>query len=136
MLKRILLFLAIAIPCFAQSGAFTGAYYANINGAVEKWDFSADGTFTHTGIRPSSMSYGRNFERGTYSISNGVLTLHLKNQVNTFNDRQPRAAGQGARVAASDSSAQSRTAKIHLLGNRGDKGVVIDGQTFNIRHGW
>ncbi len=136
MLKRILLFLAIAISCFAQSGAFTGAYYASINGAVEKWDFNADGTFTHTGIRPSSMSYGRNFERGSYSISNGVLTLHVKNQVNTFNDHQPRAAGQGAQVAASDSSEHSRTAKIQLLGNHGDKGVVIDGQTFNIRHGW
>lgn len=108
-------------------------YYAMLNGRVEKWDFNSDGTFLHEGIAGGAGAYSRGSERGTYSIDGDKLVLKIGNTATAF------AGGphSNAMLGSSASTApQTRDMRIQLLGPDGDNGVVLDGVTFHIRHGW
>lgn len=113
----------------APRGAFTGNYYAMVGGAMEKWDFSSNGGFTHTGAASGVGASVRNFERGTYEIAGGTLILHVANTENAYATNRTIGSSR-------DTAVVTRKSKVQLLGAHGESGMVIDGQHFSPRHGW
>lgn len=108
-------------------------YYAMLNGRLEKWSFNHDGTFLHEGVAGGAGAYSRGSERGTYSINGDNLMLKIGNTATAFGG----GAGSSAIVGASAGAAtETRNMKIQLLGSDGADGVVLNGVTFHIRHGW
>lgn len=108
-------------------------YYAMLNGRLEKWDFHHDGTFLHQGVAGGPGAYSRGSERGTYSINGDKLVLKIANSATAFGG----GAGSDTMMGGSASAAaQTKEMKIQLLGADGADGVVLNGVTFHIRHGW
>ena len=108
-------------------------YYAMVNGALEKWDFYHDGTFLHEGVAAGAGTGVRTSERGIYRIQGGALTLHIGKTATAF-----ATPGINSSLLGGGSASNSKTVKmkIQLLGADGSDGVVLDGTTFHIRHGW
>jgi hypothetical protein len=108
-------------------------YYAMTNGRLEKWDFHSDGTFLHEGIAGGVGAFSRGSQSGTYSIEGDKLILKI--------GKTATAAGAGAGASSmlsgsAKTATETREMKIQLLGADGADGVVLNGVTFNIRHGW
>ncbi len=111
-------------------GAFNGNYYARTGGAaMEKWDFSSNGGFTHTGVASGVGAGTRDFERGTYEIAGSTLTLHVANTVDVYATNRTLGSNR-------DTSVSTRQSTVRLLGVHGESGIVIDGRRFTPRHGW
>jgi hypothetical protein len=118
-------------------GAFNGKYYANVDGNVEEWDFSSDGSFMHTAIMPAVFGNTRRLQRGTYEIVNGTLILHTGKTVTNVNDNQPRPLGHGSvSVSGQNNTSSTERYPVQLLGTQGANGMVINGRKFNVRHIW
>ena len=108
-------------------------YYAMLNGRLEKWDFHSDGTFLHEGVVAGVGALSRGSQSGTYSIDGDKLILKIGKNATAAG------AGAGANAVLSGSAktaTETREMKIQLLGADGADGVVLNGVTFNIRHGW
>lgn len=108
-------------------------YYAMTNGRLEKWDFHRDGTFLHQEPAIGLGAAAAGSQSGTYSIQGDRLLLKVNRSApaafarasaNTF------VSGPGV------GSPQTRQLRIELLGADGAEGIVLNGVTFNIRHGW
>ena len=108
-------------------------YYAMVNGALEKWDFHRDGTFLHEGVAAGAGTSVRNSARGTYRIQGNVLILRIGNTATAF--ATPGSSSSMIGGGASSAGKDVRM-KIELLGADGSDGVVLNGTTFHIRHGW
>lgn len=108
-------------------------YYAMVNGALEKWDFYHDGTFLHEGVAAGAGTSVRTSERGIYRIQGSALTLRIGKTATAF-----ATPGSNSSLIGGGSDPNSRTVKmkIQLLGADGSDGMVLDGTTFHIRHGW
>lgn len=109
------------------------AYYAMVSGALEKWDFHQDGTFLHEGVAAGAGTNVRTSGRGTYRIYGSTLVLHMGNKATAFVTPESRSGSWGG---GTDSNAKAIQVKIRLLGPDGANGVVINGTTFHVRHGW
>lgn len=123
-------------PPAGESGRVLSAdrgYYAMVNGALEKWDFHHDGTFLHEGVAAGAGTSVRNSARGTYRIEGSVLVLHIGNTATAFATPGSNSSMIGG---AAKSSSKTVQLKIQLVGPDGDQGVVLNGTTFHIRHGW
>lgn len=108
-------------------------YYAMVNGALEKWDFHRDGTFLHEGVAAGTGTSVRNSARGMYRIQGNVLILHVGNTATAFATPGSSSSLIGGGAGSSGKTVQM---KIQLLGADGSEGVVLNGTTFHIRHGW
>jgi hypothetical protein len=112
----------------AKKAPFAGIYWRqHPNGAVEKWDFNADGTFLH-----QWLSGTRTSERGEFSVEQGQLVLRVSNVANAY------AASTGYKQTtlggSNEASGEIRRVKFKLKGKKGEEGIVIDGVEFAVRH--
>jgi hypothetical protein len=115
--------------------AWSGKYYATVGGTLHKWDFNSDGTFMHQIIASGSGTGVRNLERGTFMVSGTGIELTIVKHVSAYttpgvesNGRQSSQLGANA-----EAKAEKRKMKIRLLGNNGDAGIELDGETFKVR---
>lgn len=127
---------AVFNPPAAESGHVLSAdrgYYAMVNGSLEKWDFHHDGTFLHEGVAAGAGTSVRNSARGTYRIQGNELILHIGNTATAFATPGASSSMIGGGAGSSGKTVQL---KIQLLGPDGNEGMVLNGTTFHIRHGW
>jgi hypothetical protein len=110
-------------------------YYAMINGALEKWDFNADGSFLHQGVVAGSGTSVRGSERGTYQIQGNVLQLQITKQTTAFLTPGVSSSGRNTQMGGNTTgNAQTRKMTFQSVGSDGQNGVVLNGTTFKVRH--
>ena len=100
-------------------------YFAMVNGNVQEWNFSPNGTFTHVTVVPG---FGRHFQRGYYMISNGSLEISTNESIT---------AGAGAAVhgqlAFQNNKKNVQTMRIQLIGPGGKNGMVLNGIRYEVK---
>lgn len=115
-------------------GAFTKSFY-HMDGPShqEQWDFLSDGTYLHTTIGGGAGVAARSSERGTYTVTNGVLEVHVTKKAGastTTVTGGDRTTMTGSTAAA----AESHTYKFKLLGKDGADGMELDGVTYKVKN--
>lgn len=101
-------------------------YYVDAQNLLHTWDFVGDGTYLYREVyNGGSTSHGTS-ERGTYTISGGVLEVHVTRVTTasgtTVNGTTTMAAGETG-------PGQTRRYSFRMLGTQGKDGIVMDGIT-------
>lgn len=118
-----------------QASGFSGNYYAMQNNVLHTWDFYPNGTFLHrTVVSGSGTGVGKS-ERGTFTISEGLIELRITKSTMAFvtpgletHGRQTTQLGSGQ-----ENKDEVRRLKFQLLGSNGKQGIMLDGIEMNIK---
>ena len=113
------------VPVSSNKVFLNRGYFAMVNGKVEEWNFSLNGTFTHVTVVPG---FGRHFQRGYYVISNGSLEISANESIT---------AGAGSAVhgqlAFLNNKKNVQTMRIQLIGPGGKNGMVLNGIRYEVK---
>jgi len=122
-------------PLPGQTLGANRGYWAMLGQRLDKWDFNHDGTFLHTGVVAAVGTGVRNSERGVYRIQGNRIVLQVGNTATAF---VTPGSGSGSSLVGggTGAAAPARTLSIQLIGPDGAGGIVLNGTTYKIRHGW
>lgn len=98
---------------------WSGNYFQMKDGALDKWDFSADGTFAHEGAAAGGGYSRTTSERGVYTISGNTITLQFCCSASGIIS--------GPVVGASQGAAVSGPVRLYfgVIGPNGEQGIVL-----------
>lgn len=125
---------AAAAPAAGQTFTVDRGYYAMAGQHMEKWTFNHDGTFLHEGVSAGAGTSVRGSARGTYRIEGNVIVLQIGKTTTAY--ATPGGSDSTMLGAGTNANTQTVRMSFQMLGADGSNGVVLNGTTFHIRHGW
>jgi hypothetical protein len=114
-------------------GAMKASFY-HMNGPSSEttWDFLADGTYLKTSIGGGTGVSARSSERGTYTISNGTLEVHVTRKTGA-STTTVTGGDRSILTGSTQQASEVHRYAIELLGTNGGGGMVLDGVTYKVK---
>lgn len=113
-------------PTGSVAGAFSGRFFAMVNGNVELWFFFPNGKYMHR-EDVAGMDLARE-DHGTYRIGGGYLVLNSTEKITGY-----AASGNGGSMGSFvNNNKNTVRLKMQLLGPNGKNGMVLDGVTYKV----
>lgn len=101
-------------------------YYYMAGGVLHTWDFSANGTYLYTEVVSGAGFSGRSSERGTYTISGGILEVRAKKKTDATTSTVT-GGDRSTLTGDTEASNEVRRYKVRLIGPSGRDGMVLNG---------